>query len=238
MLLTPSLAGPGGSLHPRRSPGRTPPPPWLDRLVTEAATVDAEWFTRFVPPDDGARESAVLLLFGPDEQGAESLLLIERSHGMRSHPGQVALPGGATDPGDADAVATALREAEEEVRLDPTGAEVLGTLPPLFLPPSGFIVTTVVAWWAAPAPVAVGDPREVARVILAPLDYLTDPAVRHTVTHPSGFRGPAFVLGDDLLLWGFTAGVVTKALELAGLDRPWDESRILPLPDRFTRGRS
>ena len=238
MLLTPSLAGPGESLHPHRSSGRTSPPPWLHRMMAEAATVDATWFTRFVPPDEGSRESAVLLLFGPDAQGTESLLLIERSHGMRSHPGQIALPGGATDPGDADAVATALREAEEEVRLDPTGAQVLGTLPPLFLPPSGFIVTTVVAWWAAPAPVAVGDPREVARVILAPLGYLTDPAVRHTVTHPSGYRGPAFVLGDDLLLWGFTAGVVTKALELAGLARPWDESRVLPLPDRFMRGRS
>ena len=238
MTATPSLAGPGESLHPHRSAGRTPPPPWLHRLMAEAAKVDAEWFTRFVPPDEGGRESAVLLLFGPDAQGAESLLLIERSHRMRSHPGQVALPGGATDPGDADAVATALREAQEEVRLDPAGAEVLGTLPPLFLPPSGFVVTTVVAWWAEPAPGAVGDPREVAQVIFAPLEFLTDPAVRHTVTHPSGYRGPAFVLGDDLLLWGFTAGVVTKALELAGLERPWDESRLLPLPERFTRGRS
>jgi len=206
--------------------------------MTDAATVDAEWFDRFGPPDEGGRASAVLLLFGPDPDGAESLLLIERSHGMRSHPGQVALPGGATDPGDADATATALREAEEEVRLDPAGTEVLGTLPPMFLPPSGFVVTTVVAWWAAPSPVAVGDPREVAQVILAPLSHLTDPAVRHTVTHPSGYRGPAFVLGDDLLLWGFTAGVVTRVLELAGLERPWDESRLLPLPDRFTRSRS
>ena len=68
--------------------------------------------------------------------------------------------------------------------------------------------------------------------------YLTDPAVRHTVTHPSGYRGPAFVLGDDLLLWGFTAGVVTRALQLAGLDRAWDDTRELELPERFTRGRS
>ncbi|MDQ6896314.1 MAG: CoA pyrophosphatase [Actinomycetota bacterium] len=238
MPATPSFAGPGESLHPRRSPERTPTPPWLQRLVTGAATADAEWSSRFVPPDDGARESAVLLLFGPDADGAESLLLIERSHGMRSHPGQIALPGGATDPGDADAAATALREAEEEVRLDRAGAEVVGILPPLFLPPSGFVVTTVVAWWADPGPVAVGDPREVAQVILAPLDYLTDPAARHTVTHPSGYRGPAFVLGDDLLLWGFTGGVVNEALQLAGLERPWDESRLLPLPERFTRGRS
>jgi 8-oxo-dGTP pyrophosphatase MutT (NUDIX family) len=207
-------------------------------MVHNATTAEPGWFSRFVPPDDGGRESAVLLLFGPDSDGAESLLLIERSHDMRSHPGQVALPGGATEPGDADVSDTALREAGEEVNLDPFGVDVLGVLPPLFLPPSGFVVTTVVAWWSSPGPVSVGDPAEVAQVIQAPLDYLTDPAVRHTVTHPSGYRGPAFVLGDDLLLWGFTAGVVTKALELAELDRSWDRARELPLPERFLRGRS
>ena len=86
---------------------------------------------------------------------------------------------------------------------------------------------------------AVGDPAEVAQVLLAPLAYLTDPAVRHTVTHPSGYRGPAFVLGDDLLLWGFTAGVVTRALR-ARRPRPGvgRHPRAAPLPDRFTRGRS
>ena len=238
MSRMPSLAGPGESLQPLAGPAPTRPPSWLTRMVHNATTAEPGWFSRFVPPDDGGRESAVLLLFGPDSDGAESLLLIERSHDMRSHPGQVALPGGATEPGDADVSDTALREAGEEVNLDPFGVDVLGVLPPLFLPPSGFVVTTVVAWWSSPGPVSVGDPAEVAQVIQAPLDYLTDPAVRHTVTHPSGYRGPAFVLGDDLLLWGFTAGVVTKELELAELDRSWDRARELPLPERFLRGRS
>jgi 8-oxo-dGTP pyrophosphatase MutT (NUDIX family) len=199
---------------------------------------DVRWFGQHVPPDDGGRESAVLLLFGPDPDGAESLLLLERSHAMRSHPGQVALPGGATELGDADAPATALREATEEVGLDAAGVNVLGTLPPLFLPPSGFLVTTVVGWWRDPSPVSVVDPAEVAQVLLAPLAYLTDPAIRHTVTHPSGFVGPAFTLGDDLLLWGFTGGLVAKALELGGLDREWDATRMLPLPERFVWRRS
>jgi 8-oxo-dGTP pyrophosphatase MutT (NUDIX family) len=235
MARMPSLAGPGEALVPHRSPERTLAPAWLHRMMDEAGSTDPGWFNRFLPPDDGGRESAVLLLFGPDPHGADSLLLIERSHDMRSHPGQVALPGGATEPGDADAVATALREAGEEVNLDPTGVDVLGLLPPLFLPPSGFVVTTVVGWWAEPSPVSVGDPAEVAQVIQAPLAYLTDPKIRFTVTHPSGYRGPAFTLGDDLLLWGFTGGLVTKGLQLAGLDREWDTSRHQPLPERLFR---
>ena len=153
MSRMPSLAGPGETLHPlapASESNATRPPEWLTRMLRNAETTDPTWFSRFVPPDDGGRESAVLLLFGPDLDGAESLLLIERSHDMRSHPGQVALPGGATEPGDADAVATALREATEEVNLDAAGVEVVGVLPPLYLPPSGFVVTTVVGWWGTP----------------------------------------------------------------------------------------
>ena len=238
MARLPSIAGPGELLHPLAAPLPTRAPPWLTRMMRNAKAAEAGWFSRFLPPDDGGRESAVLLLFGPDPAGADSLLLIERSHDMRSHPGQVALPGGATERDDADVAATALREAAEEVNLVAAGVEVLGTLPPLFLPPSGFVVTTVVGWWREPSPVSVGDPAEVAQVIQAPLAYLTDPTIRHTVTHPSGYRGPAFHLGDDLLLWGFTAGVVTKALELAEMDQSWDQGRELPLPERFLRGRS
>jgi len=157
------------------------------------------------------------------------VVLTERSHSMRSHAAQVSFPGGAIDPGDSGPVSAALREATEEVGLDPAGVEVVAQLPDLYLPPSNYVVTPVLAWWARPGPISVVDHLEVARVLRAPLSELTDPARRFTVSHPSGFVGPAFDI-DGLLVWGFTAGLLSKVIELAGLERSWDRADHRPLP--------
>ena len=150
---------------------------------------------------------------------------------MRKHPGQVSFPGGAQDATDSGPVAAALREAHEETGLDPSGVDVLGELPQLYLPPTGFVVTPVLAWWREPSPVEAVDPAEVAAVVRAPLHELLDPAHRATVRHPSGYVGPAFEV-RGLFVWGFTAGLLSRVLALAGLERPWDRSRRVPLPDR------
>lgn len=222
----PGTNGPSvGHLGPR-----VPRPEWMAQLVTRLGLQDPSFFSRFLPPDEGGRQSAVLILFGPGCDGVD-VVLTERSHSMRSHAGQVSFPGGALDPGDAGPVAAALREAQEEVGLDPAGVEIVAELPALYLPPSQFVVTPVLAWWAQPGPISVVDHLEVARVLRAPLSELTDPARRFTVTHPSGFVGPAFDV-DGLLVWGFTAGILSKVLELAGLERAWDRSDRRPVaPD-------
>ena len=204
-----------------------PLPDWLQPLAAALPTVLPEQLSRFLPPAEGGRQSAVLILFGEGADGPD-LLLIERSHTMRSHAGQPAFPGGALDPGDDGPVAAALREATEEVGLEPASVRVVGTLPAVYLPPSGFVVTPVVGWWHRAHPVRAVDSAEVAAVARVPLAALADPANRLTVTHPSGYVGPAFQAGD-LLVWGFTAGLVDKVLALGGWDQPWDRSRSRPL---------
>ena len=185
--------------------------------------------SRFAPPEDASRHSAVLMLFGEGESGPD-VLLIERAHDMRSHAGQPAFPGGQVDAGDAGPVAAALREAVEETGLDASGVEVLPTLPDLYLPPSDFVVTPVLAWWSASSPVEPRDPAEVASVHRVPISELVDPANRFRVRHPSGFEGPAFGV-RGLVVWGFTGGLLDRLLYLGGWERPWDRTRVSPLPE-------
>jgi len=205
-----------------------PIPDWLMPVVKVARTVRAEQLSQFIPPDDhDGREGAVLILFGEGDLGPD-LLLIERAHDMRSHAGQPAFPGGAIDPGDEGAIAAALREANEETGLDPSGIEVIAALPALWLPPSNFAVTPVVGWWHTPSPVRAADPREVASVERVSVAELVNPANRVMVRHPSGYMGAGFDV-RGLLVWGFTAGLISRLFALAGWEQPWDHERVVDL---------
>jgi 8-oxo-dGTP pyrophosphatase MutT (NUDIX family) len=213
-------------------------PEWLEPVRRGAAGITAEDLTRFSPPEDArTRSGAVLMLFGDGEQGPD-LLLTERAHDMRSHPGQVSFPGGSIDPSDGSAENAALREANEETGLDPAGVTVFATLPPLWLPPSNFSVTPVLGWWREESPVRVVDPAEVHAVYRVPIEDLLDPANRVSVRHPSGWVGPAFLIGEDrdLVLWGFTAGIIARLFDFLGWTRSWDESVMRDLPEHMLAG--
>lgn len=208
-------------------------PGWLRPLAGAVVGSTAEDYLRVgapVPPPAGGRRSAVLILLGEDAAGPD-ILLIERAERLRQHAGQPAFPGGAADPGDTGPVDTALRESAEEVGLDRAGVRVVALLPELYLPPTGFLVTPVLAWWHTPAPVGVVDPGEVARVERVPVAELVDPANRCRVRGPSGYAGPAFAV-RDMVVWGFTAAVLDRLLELAGWAVPWNADDVRPLPQR------
>lgn len=203
-------------------------PPWMAPLVAAAARATPDRLSR-VPTGVDGRPSAVLMLLAGDDQADSDLLVIGRAATLSSHPGQPALPGGAADPGDGGPVGTALREAVEETGLDPAGVVPLALLPALYLPVSDFLVTPVLAWWRTPSPVWAVDPGEVASVHRVPVGDLLDPANRGVVRHPSGYVGPAFEVAG-LLVWGFTAGLLSRFFALAGWERPWDTTRTLTLP--------
>ncbi|GAY10886.1 CoA pyrophosphatase [Pseudonocardia sp. N23] len=211
-------------LHPRRAPG------WLRPLLDGVRDFDPmDVGARRIPPAQGGRRAAVLVLFGHGPDGPD-VLLAERSSDLRNHAGQVAFPGGGIDPGDSGPVGAALREAEEETGLDPAGVVPLTTLADLFVPPSGYVVTPVVAHWAEPSAVHAADPGETARVARVPLATLADPANRVRVRHPSGGSGPAFQV-EGLLVWGFTGGLLSALLHAGGWEVPWKAVRTLDLAE-------
>ena len=147
---------------------------------------------------------------------------------MRQHRGQVAFPGGGADPEDGSPVATALREAEEETGLDPAGVEPIAIWPGIYVPPSRFDVTPVVAYWRSPSPVSVVDPAEAERVVRVPVRTLIDPGNRFVVRHPLGYRGPAFMV-DGMLVWGFTGGILAGLLAISGWETEWDHHDVRDL---------
>jgi len=208
-------------------------PEWLRPLAELASSAQAEQLSpRFPHPPEDARKAAVLMLFSEGSDGPE-LLLTVRASTLRSHPGQISFPGGSTDPGDADAVATALREAEEEVGLDPDSVEIFGQLPVIWAPPSNFAVTPVLGYWREPKQLHPVDEAEVAAIIHHPIRSLMDPSMRFSVVHPSGWRGPGFEVGSDVPLWGFTAGIISRLFEQLGWEKPWDDTITRPLPELF-----
>jgi 8-oxo-dGTP pyrophosphatase MutT (NUDIX family) len=163
----------------------------------------------------GARPAGVLVLIAPDSTGDARIVLIERTSYDGHHSGEVSFPGGAAEAGDADLAATALREATEEIGLDAAavGLRVVGELEPFWIPVSNFRVTPVVAL-ADRLQTWRPDPREVARVIEAPLAAFLPDAPITTIERDVRewrIRYGAYALeelAEGPAVWGATARIL------------------------------
>jgi 8-oxo-dGTP pyrophosphatase MutT (NUDIX family)/GNAT superfamily N-acetyltransferase len=179
----------------------------LDSPEEPATTTAPDGSARQAVPGRG-RPSAVLVLLFPDAEGQARVLLTARTSHISTHAGEISFPGGSADPGDADPIATALREAAEEVDLDPEacGLRVTGGLEVFALTVSGYRITPVVAL-AERRPECRPAPDEVARIIEAPVEaFLPDAPVEleeRTIRQRLIRYGVYPVAGERV--WGATA---------------------------------
>ena len=188
-------------------PPRLPPPPAALMPERIGDTALRGW----PGSPSGGRPAAVLVLVVPDESGEARIILTERATGGRHHSGEISFPGGRAEPDDPDLVATALREAAEEIGLRPAdaGVRVVGMMEPVWIPVSNYLVTPVVAV-ASASPSLVAAPDEVARIIEAPLDAFLGGApieiVERTIDDWT-IRYGAYAI-DGLSVWGATARIL------------------------------
>ena len=172
-------------------------------------------------PTTTARPAAVLVLVHPGADGDARIVLTERPSYDGHHSGEVSFPGGKAEPGDADEAATALREAAEEIGLDPVAGavRVVGRLGVVFIPVSDFRIVPVVAIAERP-PVLVASPSEVVRILTPPVDAFLPDAPIEIVERTIGdwpIRYGGFRI-DGLHVWGATARILGQLGAILGAD--------------------
>ena len=173
--------------------------------------------------DSRNRTAAVLIPILVDDDGTASIILTRRADTLSTHRGEVAFPGGGVEPEDADLVATALREAQEEVNIHPNGVDVLGMLDDMPTITNRMMVTPVVGVLSEP-PQLVADPIEVARIFTIPINALINPegwVIKHH--EHSGRDWPVYYFDwDGETLWGLSAYITLQLLSLLPTGGPFE----------------
>lgn len=194
------------------------PPPWQPELRADM---------RLFNPDRPPRAASVLipLIVRPD---GVCVLLTERTAHLHDHAGQISFPGGRVEENDADALATALREAHEEIGLPPANVDVIGALPE-YLTATGYKVTPVIGLIERPfSPVL--DAFEVSEVFEVPLAFLMDPINHERRIVQLGDTSRTFYAmlystpdraadGRHYFIWGATAAILRNLYQFLRADR-------------------
>ena len=165
--------------------------------------------SREPPPDDGVARAAVLAALFEDD-GAIRLILTKRPMHMPTHAGDLAFPGGKPHPGETP-LETALREAHEEVGIDPTSVEVLGYLPEIHTVSYKRMVVPIVGRLPG-VPDLQADPNEVDRILTPDVDDFRDASAWRTEDWNG--RTVYFFEVDGEVLWGATARMVRQLIGL------------------------
>jgi 8-oxo-dGTP pyrophosphatase MutT (NUDIX family) len=195
-----------------------PLPGWVAHLKM-APQPRPGWSPDLVPPSD-CRQGAVLILLYPRDHHLH-LVLTRRTDTVRSHKGQISLPGGAQEE-DESLVQTSLRETYEELGVPADGTEVIGKLSPLYPPPSNYCIHPFVAFHLV-TPTFHPDSLEVAEIIEVPLAWLLDPTIRRVeYREDPRFDAPRRVPFFDIkgqVVWGATAMILSEFVALLEEDQ-------------------
>lgn len=181
--------------------------------LRQATRGDHDLNPGMTPPSTALRPAAVLVPL-IDREAGMSVLLTRRTEHLSAHAGQIAFPGGRIEEADADAIAAALRETEEEIGLPRERVAVIGRLD-TYVTGTGFEITPIVGVIDPPLSLAI-DPVEVAEVFEVPLAYILDPANhRRTERVFAEHRRAFFVLPfEGRNIWGATAGMLVNLYEV------------------------
>jgi 8-oxo-dGTP pyrophosphatase MutT (NUDIX family) len=160
--------------------------------------------------DNLSIQSSVLILLFPDN-GTINTCLIRRPPSMRHHGGQIAFPGGRSEPSDKDLVQTALRESYEEIGIDYTQVEIIGRLTPLYVQVSNFTINPFIGW-SETLPEFKIDNREVDEIFIVPVGNFLHPAtiqLKEVSTMNGTLKVPGFFI-NQLFIWGATAMIISE----------------------------
>jgi len=166
--------------------------------------------------DPGSLQEAAVLIAITDRP-EPGVILVQRPDYMRNHPGQIAFPGGKIDPDDKDATHAALREAQEEVSLDPDLVKIIGPTDPYHYSGSGYRIQPILAVIPPDLPL-IPCPEEVEDWFEAPLDFMLNP--KNAAIHTTKWRGRQReyyeIMWQERRIWGITAGILMNLSKRLG----------------------